>query len=217
MATMAESQRTAVSWERYAPLAGVLAVIGWVLGLIVTGDISSKDKGIELLAYYRAHDGRILAGMVIWAIGTALFVWFLGSLRSRLLAAEGGDGRLSTLAFAGGLATAICLILQIGPDAAAALSKDDIGPSAARAIHSISDVFFIGAEYMLPVLLVATALLTLRTRVFPTWFAWISLLVALVLLIAPIGWAALVFAFPIWVLITTYLVWRPATDRTTGT
>jgi hypothetical protein len=175
------------------------------------GDISSKEKGTELLAYYQTHEGRIVTGAIIWAIGTALFFWFLGSLRSRLLAAEGGDGRVTTIAFAGGVATTICLMLQIGPDAARAFSNDDIDASAAKAIHSIGDVFFIGAEYLLPVLLTATALVALRTRVFPAWFAWISVLVALVLLIGPIGWAALVFAFPIWVLITTWLLWRPVT------
>jgi hypothetical protein len=216
MTSMAESRSNAVSWERYAPLAGVLSVIGWVLGLLVLGDLSNKDKGIELLAYYKAHDGRILLGAIIWFIGTALFFWFLGSLRSRLLAVEGGDGRLSLIAFAGGVATAVCLMLQPGPDAAAAISKDDIDASASRAIHSIGDVFFLGAEYLLPVLLVATGLIALRMRVFPAWFAWISLLIAVVLLIGPIGWAALVFAFPIWVLITAYLLWRPARVRATG-
>jgi len=106
MATMAE---TRVGWdvERLTPLAGVLAVVGWVIGMLVSGDISSKDKGPEILAYYQAHDGRMIAGGVIWLIGTALFLWFLGSLRSRLLAAEGPEGRLTAVAFAGGVATAI--------------------------------------------------------------------------------------------------------------
>ena len=213
MATMAQ---TRAGWdiERYAPLTGVLAVVGWVVGLLIAGDISSKDKGGEILAYYQAHDGRILAGGLIWLIGTALFVWFLGSLRSRLAEAEGGVGRLTSLAFGGGIATAICVAMQSAPDMAAAISKDDIDGSAARALRSVSDSFFIGAEFLLPVLLVAVALLTLRTAVFPRWLGWLSLLIALVLLIAPIGWAALVFAFPIWTLIVAYLIWRPVTTQT---
>lgn len=214
MATMAQT-RAGWNVERYAPLAGVLAVVGWVVGLLVVGDISSKDKGNELLAYYQAHDSRILAGGLIWLIGTALFVWFLGSLRSRLLAAEGPEARLTSLAFAGGVATAICLALQVGADMAGALSEEDLDGSAARAIRSVSDAFFIGAEFLLPVMMTAVGLLALRTAVFPRWLGWLSLLIALVLLIAPIGWAALVFAFPIWVLIVAYLVWRPVTTRTT--
>ncbi|MDQ2981556.1 MAG: hypothetical protein M3R26_04435 [Actinomycetota bacterium] len=214
---MAETRaRTTWPMERYAPLTGVGAVVCWVVGLIIMGDLSNKDKGTELLAYYKAHDGRILLGTIIWVIGTLLFFWFLGSLRSRLAAAEGGDLRLTTLAFGGGVATAICIALNVGPDAAAAISKDDLDASAARAIHTLGDAFFLGAEYFLVILLVATALNALRTRVFPAWYAWLSLLIALVLLIAIIGWAALIFAFPIWVLITVFLLWRPATAARTA-
>jgi hypothetical protein len=212
MATMAETRTRGMTWERYAPLTGVGAVILWVIGLLVLGDIQNKDKGRELLAYYQSHDQRLLLGFFLWALGTLLFFWFLGSLRQRLRLAESGDGRLTALAYGSGIATAVCLMLQPGPDAAAALEKDDLDASAARAIHTLADAFFLGAEYLLPVMLFATALLAFRTRVFPTWFAWISVLVGVVLLIGPIGWAALIFGFPIWILIATYLLWRgPAT------
>jgi len=216
MATMAE---TRAGWdvERYAPLTGVVAVAGWVIGLLATGDLSSKDKGSEILAYYNAHEGRIIGGGVVWLIGTALFVWFLGSLRVRLLAAEGPEGHLTAVAFAGGVGTAICLALQVGPDVVGALSKDDLDPSSAVALHNVSLVFFLGAEYLCPVLLAATAVVALRRRaVLPRWLAWVTLLIALVMLVAPVGWAALVFAFPIWVLVVAYLVWRPTTTRTAG-
>jgi hypothetical protein len=52
----------------------------------------------------------------------------------------------------------------------------------------------------------------LRTRaVLPRWLAWASLVVALTLLIAPVGWAALIFGFPIWVVIVSVLLWMPGT------
>lgn len=219
MTTMAETRPSAVaSWERHTPLAGVLAVACWVIGLGIMGDISGKDTGDELLAYYRAHDGKIIAGTVIFLIGVGLFFWFLGTLRSRLLAAEGGDGRLTALAYGAGVATSVCLALQPGPDISAVLAKDDLVPSAAKAVHTLGDAFFLGAEYLLPVMLVAFAMVAMRTGAFPNWLAWLSLLVALVLLIAPIGWAALVFAFPIWVLIVAWLLWKPmgSMTRTAG-
>jgi hypothetical protein len=138
-------------------------------------------------------------------------------LRSKLLAAEGGDGKLATITFASGIATATCLMLQPGPDLSAVFAKEDIDASSARAIHAIGDVFFVGAEYFLPVLLVAFAILALRTGSFPAWFAWISVGIAIVLLVAPIGWAALVFAFPIWVLVLSFMLWaRSGTTTTTA-
>jgi len=215
MATMAETRAGAWGWERYAPLSGLLAVIGWVVGTGLLDVAESKEKGPELLAVYQSDDGQILAGGIIFLIGTAFFFWFLGSLRSRLLAAEGGDGRLTTIAFASGVGTAICLMLLPGPDMAAAISNEDLDASASLALATVGDSFFLGAEYLLPVMLVASGIIALRYGVLPRWLAWIQFLIALVLLTGFIGWAALIFAFPIWVLVVSYLLWRPAPARTT--
>jgi hypothetical protein len=209
METMAAT-RAHVTWDldRTAPIAGIVAVACWVLGVILIMGVTDEDKGPEILAQYQAHDGRILGGGIIYLIGVALFVWFLGGLRSRLLAAEGPDGRLTAIAFGGGVASAICLALIPGPDLAGALSKDDIDASGAAAIHYLTGMFFLAAEYLCPVLLAATAFVARRTgAVLPGWLAWITLLIAFVLLVAPIGWAALIFAFPIWVLVVSYVLW----------
>jgi hypothetical protein len=216
MTTIAESRPKAVaSWERHSPFTGIVAVVCWVIALALSGDLSNKDKGPEILAYYRAHDTRLIIGAVIWLIGVGVFVWFLGILRSRLLASEGGDGRLTATAFAAGIAAAVCLMLEPLGDISGVISKDDIDASAASALNSMGDAFFIGAEYFLPVMLVAFALLSLRTRVFPAWYAWISVGIAVVLLVAPIGWAALVFAFPLWLLVLSFMLWARWAPTTT--
>ena len=195
-------------WAHHAPLTGVAAVVLWVVGLLVGGDKTNKDEGAEILAAVRDNSNQILLGGILFLIGTALFIWFLGALRNRLLAAEGEPGRLAATAFAGGVATAVCVALFPGPDLAAALNKDDIDASAASAMHNLGDAFFLGAEYLLPVLLVATALASLRHGALPRWLAWVSLVIAVVLLIGPIGWAALIFAFPLWVIVVSILLWR---------
>jgi hypothetical protein len=55
---------------------------------------------------------------------------------------------------------------------------------------------------------VTTAIAILRTRLLPVWWAWISLVIAVVLLIPPIGWAAIIFGMPIWILVTSVLLYR---------
>jgi hypothetical protein len=208
-----------MNWERTAPLSGILAVILWVIGFILIGE--TEDKAPQIFAQIQDDSGRIIAGAIIFLIGTALFMWFLGSLRVRLLEAEGPTGRLSAVAFAGGVATAVFLMGLPGPLAAAAISKDDIDQSAASAMVNLSDAFFLGAEYMAPVLLFAVAIVSLRHLALPKWIAWLSILIGLVMLVAPIGWAALIFAFPIWTLIVSFLLWqaaeRPASIGTTAT
>jgi hypothetical protein len=211
MTIMAEPRATSSGLDRHAPLAGVLAVIGWIVGIAMLDAVESKDTGAELLTAFREDEGQILFGGIVFLIGTAFFIWFLGSLRSRLLAAEGGDGRLTALAFTGGIATAVCLALLPGPEMAGALSYDDLDASSALALGAVGDAFFLGAEYLLPVLLVASALVALRYGALPRWLAWIQLLLALVLLSGVIGWAGLIFAFPLWVLVVSYLLWKTPT------
>ena len=205
---MATRERTAAGSADYTPLTGVLAVVLWISSVPILDPVTNKETGAEILAQYKEHDGRIFLGSLLWLIGTALFVWWLGTLRDHLQAAESPGNRLTALAYGGGVATAVCLMLVVGPDMSGAINNDDLDASAALGLSSVGDAFFIGAEYLLPVMLVATALIALRTGLLPGWLAWITLFVALVLLIGPIGWAALVFAFPLWVLVVSFLLWR---------
>lgn len=190
-------------WERRATLSGVLAVVFWILGVILTSSKAKGDKGPKALASYHQHSDGILAGGLLWSIGVLLFIWFLGSLRSHYLAAEGGAGRLSSLAFGGGIAAAVVGMLIPVADEVGALNKDDIDASGAAVLHHFSDAFFLATEYMLPVFFFSSAILALRYAALPKWLGWLSILVGIVLLIGPIGWAALIFATPIWVLIVS--------------
>src|SRR5215207_8871225 len=93
MTTLAETRTRGASWERYAPLAGVLAVVLWVIGIIVRETAVEMKTPAALLDSYRNEEGSILLGGFLWVLGTFFFFWFLGSLRARLAAAEGGVQR----------------------------------------------------------------------------------------------------------------------------
>lgn len=204
-------------WERLAPLAGVLAVPFWLMGVIFTSTKAKGSEGPEILASYQQHSDGILVGALLWSIGVLLFIWFLGSLRSHLLAAERGDGRLANLAYGGGLVAAGIALLIPAADEVGALNKNDIDASGASVLHHFSDAFFIATEYVLPILFFAVAIAAFRYAALPKWLAWLSVLIGVVLLIGPIGWAALIFATPIWTLIVSILIWRRAEKpATTG-
>ena len=215
MSTMTETRARGASWERYAPLTGVLAVVLWVIGIIVYQSAVDAKNPATLLDSYRNEEGSILLGGFFWLLGTFFFFWFLGSLRARLAALEGGVQRLTAIAFGGGVAAAIFGFALPGPDMAAAIADGaDLSGPAAEAIRVVSDTFFIGAEMSAAVLLAATGIHALRTHLLPRWLAWVSLVVALALIILPIGWAAMLFAFPLWVLVLSYLLWSASANTT---
>lgn len=207
-------------WEEMlAPLSGVIAVVLWVVGntVVESGNPPSDPVGESTRAYFVDESGTILSGGLLFMLGSVFFFWFLGSLRSVLAAAEGGLRRLTSIAYAGGVATGVCLLLLMAPRVEATITdEEDLSAPAAQALSHMSDVFFAGAQFAGVVLVAATGLAILSTRALPRWFGWASLVLALWLLIFPIGWAALIIGLPLWVLIAAILLWRqgvPVTDE----
>ena len=201
-----------IRFERISTLvAGVLAVTLWVVGLVVsqatTTHLSDKATDTQVLAWVQGNKNPIILGSWLFMIGCIAFVWFAGMLRSRLAAAEGGDRTLSTLAFAGAVMAAA---FGIGgqSDIASAINANAVSAATAGTLHRGGDVMFVGAELSIVVLLAAVAVLAFHTAVVPRWWGIVGALVAVVALIGPIGWAALVWGLPVWTLVTAVLLVR---------
>lgn len=214
---MVEVDRRATRWEawdRFSPFTGIAAVLLWLLGVIVlesAGSAPGEDAtAADFVRYYDEDGGTILGAGTTFAIGSLFFLWFVGTLRAALHAAEGGYGRMAGIAYAGGLATGIFSLCMMAPDIAGAIQyevdDETLEPAAAQALGSLPDGFFVLAEYSAALFLVAVALVALRTRVLPAWLAWISLVVGVLMLIPPIGWAGLIFAFPLWIVLVSVLL-----------
>ncbi len=205
----------ALRLQRWLPLTGILAVALWVIGLLITEstDMPADDASADqVLAWVQDNADTITIGSFLFMIGVFFFFWFLGALRERLFLAEGGSAALTATTFAGGVAMAVFALGFLGGDLAAGISEDSLNATTADALHNLGDLFFVGAEISAAVLLAGTGLVALQTRVLPKWLAWVSLLIALVLLIGPIGWAALIFAVPLWIIVLSILMWmRPVT------
>ena len=136
------------------------------------------------------------------------FLWFLGLLRIRLIAFESGGHRLTGIVFAGGVATAVSLLLMPAVHAAGAINNDNLSADAAQVYLGINVAFFYAAELSAAVFLLAVGLVSLATGAFPRWLAWASLLLAVWLAIPPIGWAALLWGFPLWLIAVSLAVLR---------
>ena len=108
----------------------------------------------------------------------------------------------------------------------AALGVDQIGAAEAAALNALEATFFIGAELSAIVLLAATAVVALRSAALPRWWAALSILLAVWLVIGPIGWVGLLAGLPVWTLVTSVMLIRPGapdvetaarTERVSGT
>ena len=201
-------------WERMSPLAGVVAVALWIAGLAITDapDTSTDKTDAQILTVYQHHANNILVGSWLFMLGCVFFLWFVGTLRGRMAEAEGGRTTFTGIAFGAVAATVFGIGTMAGP-VAVAINKNDVSAATAGALTHIDDLFFVGAELTLVALFAAAGLVAFRTGLLPKWWAALMCLVAVVLVIGPIGWAAMIFGLPIWTLGTTFMLMRPRRDR----
>jgi hypothetical protein len=207
--------------ERLAPLDGIAAVVFWVAGVaVLQGPADQPDTNASparALVFFKTEEDAILLGTFLFMVGTLFFLWFLGLLRTRLVAAEGGSHRLSSIAFAAGVATAVSLLVMPAVHATGAINNDNLSPDAAQVYLGINVAFFYAAELSAAVFLLALGLVSLATQAFPSWLAWASLLLTVWLLIPPIGWAGLLWGFPLWLLaVSLILATRSRSDSRPG-
>ncbi|MBA3842241.1 MAG: hypothetical protein H0X39_06430 [Actinobacteria bacterium] len=178
---------------RIGSLLGVAAVVLWAVGMVVLfalpSNLADNASDTQTLAWYQHNTNLILAGGWTFILGCLSFLCFLGVLRTRLAVSEGGAGTVTTIAFVGGVATTIFAILMPAFDINGAISKDELTPAAAGALHQMGGACFVAAELALMVLLIGVSVLGFSKRVVPRWFGVTSLVLALILLIGPIGWA----------------------------
>ena len=198
------------TWRRFDPLAGVGAVVLWVVGTYIL-EKTDRPEGKDSAAFARwvvENDLQLITGTIVFCFGVLLFLWFLGALRTRLLEGEGGAGQLTAISFAGGVGTAVMMMATYLPHAKAAFDNENMTDTAVEAVVLVGDSFFGGVELFAIPMLVGAGLVARRTGALPGWLAWFSLGLALVLAIVPIGWAGVLLGLPLWTLTTAIVLYR---------
>jgi hypothetical protein len=199
--------------ERLSPLAGVAAVVLWIVGLALTKAPDTGDKtDAQMLSVYQHHANRILVASWLFMLGCVFFLWFAGTLRARMAEAEGGRHTFTGIAYGAAVAAVVFAIANVAGPVAIAINKNDVSAATAGALTTTIDMFFVGTEIALIGLFAAAAVVAFRTGLFPKWWAILMWIVAVVLVIGPIGWAAVIFAVPIWTLGTTFMLMRRTGD-----
>jgi hypothetical protein len=192
MGTSGTDRSTAIAGTAFAAL---------FVGVFATGGETPEETmpAAEVIAYYNEHAAQLrLAGYVMLA-AAVLLLFFAGGLRTALTREQGtADDRLSLVAFGGAVAYAVGLGVMV-VSAMALVAAADTGNADAVAALNVFDnktfpLFMVGLSAMM----LATGLRALHAVVLPRWLAWISIVLGIVAVAGPGGYAAF-FAFPFWV------------------
>jgi hypothetical protein len=152
-------------YERIMPRLG--AATGALFVLLLFGPSSSGT------------DSTIV--VVLELIGLLLFIPFLGYLWSVLREAEGPRGWLATTAFGAGLVDVTIKLGSLAPGKAA----QNFGDTTAthKALEDMNSVAFMVTMLPLSMMMAASAIIILRTRVLPRALGWLAALTAPALLV----------------------------------
>jgi hypothetical protein len=199
--------------ERLAPLTGVAFVVLIVVSIVLTSQGSPDDfpgEPAQIVEYFEENTDEIFIGSWAGIVGAFFLLWFAGSVRARLRAAEGGDGRLSAVAFGGAVtAAAMGLAIDVTNFAGAVRAEEDgqIETAVATTLYDLQGIFVAaGLPIGIAVFIGATGLVALRTGVLPKWLGIVSVVLVIPLLIPIIAWAVTGLGL-LWALVVSILLY----------
>jgi hypothetical protein len=172
-------------WERWGAASGFGAILTGAAAMIFErGALSASDPVAKIVAYYTDNHDALRAQALLFVLGAGLFIWFAGSLRTYMARAEDGSARLSTVAFGAAIASTVVTLVALAFQVGLASAAGDAGQPA---LVGTMDAAFVIANLPLAVMLLAIAVITSRTAVFPAWLGWLSIVAALTQLVPVLG------------------------------
>jgi hypothetical protein len=200
-----------------AALAGLVFGVLYVIGFVVLGRIPKADATEStIVSFYDSHRERLLVllvGAYLLPIAGVALLWFTAALRHRVVALAGReDALLSTVQL---LSAAVYVSMLFA--AAAVLTAPAIAvDSGAISAQSISDtkpllvagdtILVVFALRCAGVFIAAGTTRALRSGLMPRWFAAISYVLVLVLLLTVARARFVTLVFPAWVVAMSVLV-----------
>jgi hypothetical protein len=164
---------------RYGAATGILFVLLVIVGFVVTPKPPAADASVsEVFEYISNKQNTLHAVQLIFAAAGFFFIWFLGTLRSLLSTAEGGEGRLANTAFGGGLIAVATLMVGFALAATAALHPATNGPELTHALIDASLLVPAVAAPAAAVFFAANGLSIRRSGYLPAWMGWLGLVTA---------------------------------------
>jgi hypothetical protein len=197
---------------KWAPLAGVVSVVCSFIGVMfVLNQPQSGASNAKIVAFFGDHSNRVHGdvGFFVSLVGILFLLAFLGSLRERLLAAEGQPGRLAALAYGAGIASlplwALSMLLANAPSFAVGESSSfRLDPNVFRLLTDSSYYAWVAALFLGSVVIWSTSAVALRTGLLPRWYGLLGILAGAVQLFG-------LFFFPfvvwwLWIVATAVLL-----------
>lgn len=201
-------------WTRWASALGVATGVLWIVAFVASGSTpDTTGTQAQVRAYYSSNSNqhRQILALFIFLLGVFCVVGFLVALRDRLASAL-GDGGFPTVTLAAGLMSAVFWLLAVCGFVAPAFMAEDTGPGSVtlqtyRLFSDTAFPFWVMAAMLGALVIWSTSAVALRTGVLPRWFAWLGILIGVLLFASFLFIPALLYW--VWLIAASALLqWR---------
>ncbi len=166
------------STERWAASTGIgFAVLLLVGGLLPGSAAKWNASPAEIESYLQGKHRELLLAGILWGVGYVLILWFLASFAGMFR--DAGQGRLATVVYGAGVATTAVGAISDGLGMALAKVTYNGDPHTVATLYGVQTWLTGRLFWTLTALALATWLAVRRSKVLPDWYAWLTLLAAL--------------------------------------
>lgn len=208
------------SWDRLGAASGILSAALFGVAFVVflgnnpTEQPSLHEPATAFASYVDEHSGGLRVALLLNSIAIVLFLWFLGSVRAALRAAEGGTGRVSAIASGGGLVGAAFVLLAFVFGSISLLDPGEFSPDLVKLLGTLDAMSLSLGAAAFTVFFLATAKVVLRDGGLPAAIGALALVAAAT---SALGFVtvftdegifnAATGAFGFWVRYAVFVVW----------
>jgi hypothetical protein len=190
-------------FDRSLPLAGVLAGLLLLSGLVVLRDDPSSETGpAETFSYWQADHGKHqIIGLILAPLIAFLLVFFGAGLKRRL-----GDATHGSVAFGGALLAAGTFVMVGMLEAAMTNAAHEGQRQTVYTLNQFHSYDWLGWNAAFASMLLATGLGARRNGMLPTPVAWATIVLGASLL-TPAGFFGFII-LPLWLIAVGVLLSR---------
>jgi hypothetical protein len=186
-------------FDRFLPLAGVLAGLLFFVGLVLLRDDPPSESAVaDTFAYWQNNRGQHqIIALLLTPLMAFLLIFFGAGLRRRL--ARGADSGHGTVALGGALLAAATFGLVGMLEAAMTNAAHEGNRQAVYTLNQLHSYDWLGWNAAFAAVLLSTGLGARRNRMLPAPLAWVTILIGASLL-TPLGFFGFIL-LPIWLIV----------------
>ena len=197
-------------FDRFLPIAGVLAGLLFFVGLVLLWDDPASETGpAETFAYWQDDRGQHQIVALLVAPLIAFFLLFFGVALWRRLAQGNGDSGHGAVAFGGALLAAAMFSLIAMLEGAMTNAAHEGERNTVYTLNQLHSYDWLAWNVAFAAMLLATGLGARRNGMLPTPVAWVTIVIGASLL-TPLGFFGFILV-PVWLFVVGLLLSRRET------